>query len=351
MADKAAVRFEPHTTHAKAFMSAVRDAVNKLQSDQLEWDKKVKRNEEDLNSRSSKLSEAEKNRKQQVVEFEQEKEKFEAAKRKLRCDQRNFDYQMSQREKHLKQQRDDLEAAQTQATSLFESDQVIQIHVGTHTFKTFCKTLRRFPESTLAQSANAIPLTKSDHPHTMFIDRDGLHFNFILNYLRSSMDEGQILDTVVRKYNLDTIADILVEASYYNLKQLVKILNWAKLRHDCVHETAYLISNGLFVSRDSSCITTKELPPGDVLDLGMLNFTGRRFEHVQFKHSTSFQGSVLKGAVFSKCKFEAVVDFIDTDLREAKFDDCEFLRPILLPGANTKDAVLPDNVRDYLEQL
>ena len=114
---------------------------------------------------------------------------------------------MSQREKRLKQRRDDLEAAQTQATSFFESDQVIQIHVGTHTFKTFCKTLRRFPESTLAQSANAIPLTKS---HTMFIDRDGLHFNFILNYLRSSMDEGQILDIVVRKYNLilDTIADI-----------------------------------------------------------------------------------------------------------------------------------------------
>ena len=112
---------------------------------------------------------------------------------------------------------------------------------------------------------------------------------------------------------------------------------------------AYLISNGLFVSRDSSCITTKELPPGDVLDLGMLNFTGRRFEHAQFKHNTSFQGSVLKGAVFSKCKFEAVVDFIDTDLREAKFDDCEFLRATHSSAWRQYEG--RGVVRDYLEQL
>ena len=256
---------------------------------------------------------------------------------------------MSQREKRLKQRRDDLEAAQTQATSFFESDQVIQIHVGAHTFKTFCKTLHRFPESTLAQSANAIPLTKSDHPHTMFIDRDGLHFNFILNYLRSSMDEGQILDIVVRKYNLilDTMADIE--------RPVIIILNACQNIELC-HETAYLISNGLFVSRDSSCITTKELPPGDVLDLGMLNFTGRRFEHAQFKHNTSFQGSVLKGAVFSMCSPCASLKqwWTSSTLiyeKPSSMTVSSSARLILLPGANTKDVVLPDNVRDYLEQL
>ena len=352
MSDKATVPFDPVTTQAKAFMSAVRSAANQLQSDELERDKKVKRYEEELNSRASKISNAEKELKQQCVELEQEKKKLDAAQRKLVLDCGNFNYQMLQREKHLKQRRDNIEAAKNQLSSLLESDQVVEIQVGDQVFKTFCNTLRRFPESTLAQSMDAMPLCtegRSDHPYTMFIDRDGRHFNFILNYLRRGGDEEQFLDYIlVHNYDLDTIEDIMEEAKYYNLKQLVKILNWVQLRHHAVHEVAYLISEGLFVSSDSSCTTTKEIPPGEVLDLRMRNFTGIRFERVHFKCNTSFQGSVLERAVFSKCKFEAMVDFIDTDLRKAQFVCCELgPLPILVAGANTKDAELPSCVRDY----
>ena len=163
------------------------------------------------------------------------------------------------------------------------------------------------------------------------------------------MDEGQILDIVVRKYNLilDTIADILVVE-----RPVIIILNACQNIELCPHEMAYLISNGLFVSRDSSCITTKELPPGDVLDLGMLNFTGRRFEHAQFKHNTSFQGVCLKGLCSTSASLKQW--WTSSTLiyeRPSSMTVSSSARLILLPGANTKDAVLPDNVRDYLEQL
>ena len=341
MSGEASAPFEPTTPQAKALMTAVREEAKKLQTKELEWTEKVKCKEEELESRSAKLAEGEKNLKQQLAELEQQKKKIEEAQSKHLQDSHNFECQMSQKEKHLQQQKDDFESALKQVSALFENDQFVQIDIGGCTFKTCCNTLRRFPESTLAQLVNAKP----DLPKSMFIDRDGQHFNFILNYLRSG-DEDQILDLIAaRKYDEGTLMDILEEAKFYNLKQLVKVFNWAVFRHNAPLEMPYLISEGLFVADAGSSYTyvtkgKEPAPPDEQVDLRCLNFTGTKFNQVHFKHGTSFQGSVLERSVFSKCKFEALVSFVDADLRKAKFVECEFTVPILVTGANRKNAML-----------
>ena len=343
MSDNSSIPFEPCTPRAKTLMTAVQEAANQLGISEQEWYKKVSCKRDELRSRSAELAKRQEVSKKELAEFEQQKKTLEEALSKFSQDHRNFYYQMSHRAKHFQQQKDDYETAVKQVRDSFEDNRVIEIDVGNYSFKTNCKTLCRFPNSLLAQLVR----TKPDAGR-VFIDRNGQHFNFILKYLRNSENEEQILDQIAaRKYNPDLLMDILEEAKYYELQQLVKILNWAKFRHDSPYEMPYLVSEGLFVTDGSYTHVTKEPPSGEEINLRKMNFTDSLFEQVHFKHKTSFQGSVLQRATFSKCKFEAVVSFIDTDLRKAKFIDCEFTIPILVTGANKKGAVLPLRGEDY----
>lgn len=341
MASEAKIPFELSTFQVKALRSIAQDASDQLQSAELEWYKNVECKEIDLKSRSTRLAAMEESLQRQRAELERSKKALGEARNEFLLARRNFDYQMLQRGKHLQQQRVEFEEMQKKATVLLEGNKAIQIVVGNHKFKTFCNTLLRFPESTLAQCGNAVSCIESPK-RKVFIDRDGLHFNFILNYLRGGNSEEHVLNQIdACKYSRNTIAEMLEEANYYNLKELVRILNWALIKRNSVHEMSYLISEGLFVSV-SGGYATKEPRNGQVVNLSKRNFTGRRFDHVHFKHNTSFEGSVLEGAVFSHCKFEAPVSFTDGDLQIAEFVDCEFPEPINIieTGAANKDAAL-----------
>ena len=327
MSADASKLFEISSPLAKAFIATAHTTAINLQTLELKQQKEVKTKEEELGNRAAKLAEKEESLKREAISLEQKKKELSEAESKFIGESQKFKSHMMEREKYFKQQKDDFETVQTQVSAvLAENEQAIQIDVGGKLFKTSYKTLCRFPESTLAQLVNAKP----DLPRSMFIDRDGQHFDFILRYLRSS-DEEQIMHTVTR-YGADTILDILEEAKYYNLRQLVKILKWGLIRYDT--------KQGNVFERIDGSLVTKEPPLGEVVNLRELNFAGNTFDQVHFKHNTSFQGSVLERSVFSKCKFEASVSFIDADLRRAKFVECEFTLPILVTGANWKDATL-----------
>ena len=325
------MQFEPNTPLAQAYMINALQVAEHLEKCELQKKREEKSKEEEWKNKSAMLIDEEKRINQERHSLEEKKKELSEAETKFDHERKNLERSMAERDKRFEQQKRDFESTRDRADAMLANNEsVVDIDVGgQHKFKTFCKTLCRFPDSTLAQLTKGVSGTRG----TIFIDRDGKHFDFILKYLRSQDDE-QVMHTITR-YTPDEISDILEEAKYYNLRQLVKVLKWALVTRRNYSDMQPFEREG-----DNGYVTKDEV------NLAEQNFTDRRFEHVQFKHITSFEGSVLERAVFLKCRFEAVVNFADTDLRKAKFVDCEVLQPILVAGANTKGAQLPDNVQD-----
>ncbi|XP_074536127.1 BTB/POZ domain-containing protein KCTD14 [Halichoeres trimaculatus] len=89
---------------------------------------------------------------------------------------------------------------------------VLQLNVGGHTFVTSLSTLRKHPDSKLAEMFSGQPKLRTDAQGRYFIDRDGSHFGAVLEFLRSDW-----LPT-------ENIQEVHREAMYYNIKPLIKRL-------------------------------------------------------------------------------------------------------------------------------
>lgn len=93
-----------------------------------------------------------------------------------------------------------------------QKSQVVQLNIGGHVFSTTLATIRKFPDSTLADLVNGSSKSRMDSEGRYFIDRDGTHFGHILEYLRTE--------------NLPTkhLHDMHKDALYYDIKPLVKAI-------------------------------------------------------------------------------------------------------------------------------
>ncbi|KAJ3590084.1 hypothetical protein NHX12_008039 [Muraenolepis orangiensis] len=90
---------------------------------------------------------------------------------------------------------------------------VVQLNVGGHLFCTFLSTLRRHPDSRLAELFSGHkPRLGTDPEGRFFIDRDGTHFSAVLDFLRSD------------RLPTENIKEVLREALHYDIKPLVKRL-------------------------------------------------------------------------------------------------------------------------------
>ncbi|XP_029302977.1 BTB/POZ domain-containing protein KCTD14 [Cottoperca gobio] len=89
---------------------------------------------------------------------------------------------------------------------------VVQLNVGGHLFSSSLSTLRKHPDSRLAELFSTQPKLRTDSQGRYFIDRDGSHFGAVLDFLRSDC-----LPT-------ENIQEVHREAVYYNIKPLMKRL-------------------------------------------------------------------------------------------------------------------------------
>ncbi|KAL9954730.1 hypothetical protein ACROYT_G042303 [Oculina patagonica] len=94
----------------------------------------------------------------------------------------------------------------------------INLDVGGHLFKTSVQTLTKDPNSMLAAMFSGRFEMKPSEDGSFFIDRDGTHFRFILNYLRNGeliLPEGATflkeLQTEAKFYQIQGILDELDE--------------------------------------------------------------------------------------------------------------------------------------------
>ncbi|XP_051580308.1 BTB/POZ domain-containing protein KCTD14 [Myxocyprinus asiaticus] len=107
----------------------------------------------------------------------------------------------------------DYKSTGKQSTAPVQSkSQVVQLNIGGHVFSTTLGTIRKFPNSTLADLFNGSSKLRMDSEGRYFIDRNGTHFGLILEYLRSE------------KVPTEHLQEVHKEALYYDIKPLAKAI-------------------------------------------------------------------------------------------------------------------------------
>lgn len=230
--------------------------------------------------------------------------------------------QRAQKEKaDLGIERRDFEEMKRTSAYVVDSERthVITLDVGGDKFRTDARTLARHPDSIFPRLAESINPRRQ--PRTeVFIDRDSKHFRFILNYMRQG--EEVFRGTALRGKDKFDLEEMICEARYYRLDNFMKYLKRHKIRleekpipfQQLVHEKYFLAPNPRVPN--SMYVTTQQL------SFKGKNMTNILFEKVHFKHVVSFEGSILNGAKFRQCRFDAFVDFTDADMSNIIFDYC-----------------------------
>ena len=156
---------------------------------------------------------------------------------------------------------------------------------------------------------------KKQFDGTVFIDRDGRHFHYILNYLRGSVTalEDLPLDETVLK-------ELMKEADFYQLLGLKSILSFGIERIEDVCEKELVMQEDIndFVNSGE----TKKEVIFENKKLDNLSFTS-----VSFKHNVSFKKCSMLKVVFTNCTFVGSIKvvFENCSLAGASFDCCSFV--------------------------
>ena len=96
-------------------------------------------------------------------------------------------------------------------------DARIKLDIGGHIYATSILTLTKDPQSMLAAMFSGRHSVKKEEDGSYFIDRDGTHFRYILNYLR----DGGFKDGTLPG---DILTELQTEAEYYQLSGLVDLI-------------------------------------------------------------------------------------------------------------------------------
>ncbi|XP_076470419.1 uncharacterized protein LOC143300543 isoform X2 [Babylonia areolata] len=96
----------------------------------------------------------------------------------------------------------------------------VKLDIGGHLFTTSLLTLTKEPDSMLAAMFSGRHALKTEADGSYFIDRDGTHFRYILNYLRDGcIKEGTL------PANETVLRELLTEAEYFQLSGFADIIS------------------------------------------------------------------------------------------------------------------------------
>ena len=191
---------------------------------------------------------------------------------------------------------------------------MVYLDVGGLKYTTTMATLRAEKGSMLeAMFSGQYPIKKQSDG-TVFIDRDGRHFHYILNYLRGSVTalEDLPLHEIVLK-------ELIKEADFYQLLGMKSILSFG------IERTEDPCEKELVVPEDISDLVnsneTKKEITFENKKLDNLNFA-----NISFKHNVSFKRCSMLKAIFTSCKFVGSIEvvFEKCSLAGAMFNSCSF---------------------------
>lgn len=133
--------------------------------------------------------------------LKREKEEFRTATEAFQQQQRRFEETIAQMDKY---------------TKVHGEGNVVKLNVGGVTFQTTSTTLTSQPDSMLSAMFSGRYKLPTDEKGRIFIDRDGTNFRYILNFLRDG--------TLNAPYDQILLMDLLQEAQFYQLHQLVQLV-------------------------------------------------------------------------------------------------------------------------------
>lgn len=125
---------------------------------------------------------------------------------------KNFDQIISETES----QRADILGAAGLQDHVDLKESVVTLNVGGHKFTTTLSTLRKYPETMLGAMFSGRHSLIMDADGCYFIDRDGTHFRYILNLLRSANTHNVVLELP-----LSVQEELKCECDYYGLYDLM----------------------------------------------------------------------------------------------------------------------------------
>jgi hypothetical protein len=97
----------------------------------------------------------------------------------------------------------------------------VKLNVGGHMFVTSTLTLAKDPDTMLAAMFSGRHALRQDDDGSYFIDRDGTHFRYVLNFLR----DGCSFRPGTLPGDRAFLNELLTEAEYYQVSSLVRLLN------------------------------------------------------------------------------------------------------------------------------
>lgn len=199
----------------------------------------------------------------------------------------------------------------------FASQEFIILEVGGQHFETTPATLLSYPNCTLAYTFSRAAEFNPNRK-VLRIDRNPKHFEKILDFMR--LKEESLLWMQEPSLSSVELKEVKAEAVYYKLPHLVRMIGWELVKRK--PQVTDLRDCGFKQTQTGKTqgFETLEEPP-----LWELNFSNFQFQSVLFKHRVSFQGSVLRDAVFKRCTFNEVIDLGEADIENVRFEDCRGL--------------------------
>lgn len=217
----------------------------------------------------------------------------------------------------------------------------IQLDVGGHKFTTSLQTLRKDPNSMLAAMFSGRHSLVTENDGSYFLDRDGTHFRYLLNYLRDDFQADTFPTDEV------TLKEIQNEARYYQLLGLVDAVDellyppppapdFTQQEIDDMLATVSQQSKRQEDVRSNTRDVSPSISPGrhvdfifhsmtkNNIDFSGKNLSGLTFAHTTFAHNVSFANALLINTCFYGCEFAShiVVDFSGADVCGADFRQC-----------------------------
>ncbi|KAL3864922.1 hypothetical protein ACJMK2_006567 [Sinanodonta woodiana] len=156
--------------------------------------------------------------------FEEREERLEKEYEEKRAEMEKISRQRKAEMDHdreaLEKERDRFERELKRMSEMYKiQENKIKLDIGGHQFTTSLLTLTKDPNSMLAAMFSGRHELRSDSDGSYFIDRDGVHFRYILNYLRDGcIKEGTLPN------DENVWRELLIEAEYYQTEGLVKHL-------------------------------------------------------------------------------------------------------------------------------
>jgi hypothetical protein len=272
-----------------------------------------------------------------VEKFRKREKDLERAAKELEISNRKFEEKMNiewdkleretqEQRRVIQEERSRLEEEKQYMQNIYDIQcSHIKLDVGGHIYSTSLSTLTRDKFSMLAVMFSGRHKLVLSKENTYFIDRDGTHFRYILNYLRGDLHLDTFPDDVT------VLKEVQREADYFQLSGLFEMIesvltptpqpvDYTQDYIDC------LLNTKTIESTSAEHKNLRKMTKSN-LNFDKRNFSGLSFIHTAFVHDVSFAEAKLKETSFYGCEFgsNVKVDFSRADLTRADFRQCRAL--------------------------